>query len=128
MSNFGWMIATNLGFFAAPLAVCLMRAFGPRWFNAWVALGASVALGAPLYFAASFFAYEQKMDDLRARGIPVPGAFENVEPPYAFYSVLINIVSAAIYYAPFALAYYLWQEWKRDRAKLAIGDQIEDNR
>ena len=97
MSNSDGMVVTILAFFALPVVVCLARAFGPRWFNAWTALLVDVTLGALLYGAASYFAYQTKMDMLRERGQNPPGAFDNVEPYLAFYSVLINIAGALIY-------------------------------
>lgn len=115
MNNRDLAIATILGFVALPVVVCLLRAFGPRWFNAWLALGAATAAGAWLYAGAAYFHHENNLDYLRARSENPALEFPETELYHLFYAALGGLIFSSVYYAPFALLYYAWEVWKRDK-------------
>lgn len=126
MSNRDGALATILGFAALPILVCLLRAFGPRWFNAWVALAIDVAIGAWLYAGAAWYHSENNLNYLRARSENPALEYPATELCHLFYAALAGLGFALVYYAPFALVYYAWESWKRD--KVAARVEIEENR
>lgn len=111
MSNFALLKITLVGFCALPIAVCLARAFGPRWFGARFAVCVVALLGWVLSNFATQFYFANLDDHLRDE----TGRLIN---NLAIESVWIGGIYALIYYAPFALAYYAWKHRVRQRNRI----------
>ena len=105
MSNLELLQITLAVFFVLPIAICLARAFGPRWFDARFAVCAVALLGWVVSNLATQYYFGSLDDHLRDE----TGKFVN---GLALKSVWLGGFYALIHYAPFALFYEI-ARWAR---------------
>ncbi len=99
-----------------PIAVSLLRGFGPRWFGAWTAVIIVSLAGWLLVNLAIYFSFENACATLETYGPnPPQNIIENCTSDGAarVFGVLLGGVYALIYYAPFALIYEIARRARR---------------
>ena len=110
-------------FVLLPVAMLLLRAFGPRWFNGIWAASLVALFGWVLANVCIYFSFEDACQTLETYGVhPPQNIIENCTSDGAarVFGVLFGGLCALIYYAPFALIYeialWTWRLYLKRRA------------
>lgn len=95
-----------------PVAMLLLRAFGPRWFTGILAFGIVAFVGWFLANACIYFSFEDACEKMARYGDnpPQPIADNCTSDGAArIAGLFFGGIYELVYYAPFALIYHAWE-------------------